>query len=218
MIKVFIADDESLIRDGLRAITEAETDIEVVGEAANGLQAVDEVARLAPDVALIDIRMPELDGLEATRRILALPDPPKVVVLTTFDVDEYVYAAITSGASGFLLKDSRRTEIVHAIRTVHTGDALVASAVTRRLVEQLCRPTSSTRDSALVAQLTTREREVLKLIGLGRSNTEIAAELFVGESTVKTHVSRVLNKLGARDRAQAVVLAYQSGLVTVGDV
>lgn len=217
MIRIVIVDDETLIRDGLRAITEAEGDIEVVGEAADGVGAISAAHELAPDVMLIDVRMPLIDGLEATRRILAAPEPPKIIVLTTFGLDEYVYSAITVGASGFLLKDSRRTEIVHAIRTVYTGDALIASAVTRNLVERLCRPAAPPRNASVLTRLTPRERDVLRLIGLGRSNAEIATALVIGESTVKTHVARVLTKLALRDRAQAVIAAYEAGLVVVGD-
>lgn len=217
MIRLVIADDEALIRDGLRAITETEPDIEVVGEARDGDEVVKLTAELTPDVALIDIRMPGVDGLQATRRVLAAPQPPKVIVLTTFDLNEYVYDAITAGASGFLLKDVRRSELIGAIRAVHSGGALIAPAITRRLVERYCRTRPEHPDrSARLAALTLREREVLQLIGLGRSNSEIAGQLFIAETTVKTHVARLLTKLGLRDRAQAVVIAYETGLVTPG--
>jgi DNA-binding NarL/FixJ family response regulator len=218
MIRLLIADDEALIRDGLRAIAETEHDIEVVGEARDGDEAVTLTAELKPDVALIDIRMPGVDGLQATRRILGAARPPKVIVLTTFDLNEYVYDAITAGASGFLLKDVRRVELIGAIRAVHSGGTLIAPAITRRLVERYCRTRPEDPDrTAPLAALTVREREVLQLVGLGRSNTEIAAQLFIAETTVKTHMARLLTKLGLRDRAQAVVIAYETGLVTPGD-
>jgi DNA-binding NarL/FixJ family response regulator len=214
MIRLLIADDEALIRDGLRAIAETERDIEVIGEAREGDEAVQLASQLRPDVVLIDIRMPGVDGLQATRRILAAPDAPKVIVLTTFDLNEYVYDAITAGASGFLLKDVRRAELIGAIRAVGSGGTLIAPAITRRLVERYCRADAAR--AAQLAALTAREREVLQLIGRGRSNNEISAQLFIAEATVKTHVARLLAKLGLRDRAQAVIVAYETSLVTPG--
>jgi DNA-binding NarL/FixJ family response regulator len=217
-IRVLIADDEAIVRDGLRAIVELETDIEVVAEAADGAEAVELGRTLRPDVALVDIRMPNVDGLEAARRLLALPDPPRVLVLTTFDRNEYVYEAMRAGASGFLLKDVRRGQLTDAIRQVVAGDTLIAPAITRRLIEEFCRRPSveQARRTDLV-ELTPRELEVLTLVGQGLSNSEIAATLVVAETTVKTHVARVLGKLGLRDRAQAVVVAYETGLVVPGD-
>lgn len=214
MIRLLIVDDEALIRDGLRAIAEAESDIEVVGEAGNGQEAIDVIAQTSPHVVLMDIRMPVLDGIAALRRIDSEQCAPRVIMLTTFGLDEYVYAAINAGASGFLLKDSHRHEIIHAIRTVASGDALIAPAITRALVQRLCRPNTGADRQSVLEPLTEREREVLTLIGLGYSNAEIARHLVIGESTVKTHVSRVLTKLALRDRAQAVVTAYRTGLVS----
>lgn len=214
MIRLLIVDDEALIRDGLRAIAEAESDIEVVGEAGNGQEAIDVSAQTSPHVVLMDIRMPVLDGIAALRRIDSEQCAPRVIMLTTFGLDEYVYAAINAGASGFLLKDSHRHEIIHAIRTVASGDALIAPAITRALVQRLCHPNTGADRQSVLEPLTEREREVLTLIGLGYSNAEIARHLVIGESTVKTHVSRVLTKLALRDRAQAVVTAYRTGLVS----
>ncbi|MGN6160360.1 MAG: response regulator [Marmoricola sp.] len=214
MIRLLIVDDEALIRDGLRAIAEVESDIEVVGEAGNGQDALHVIEETSPNVVLMDIRMPVLDGITAMREIGSTPNAPRVIMLTTFGLDEYVYDAINAGASGFLLKDSHRHEIIHAIRTVATGDALVAPAVTRALVQRLCRPVPETGRQSVLEPLTEREREVLMLLGGGYSNAEIARHLVIGESTVKTHVSRVLTKLGLRDRAQAVVIAYRTGLVS----
>jgi DNA-binding NarL/FixJ family response regulator len=220
MIRVLIADDQSLVRTGFRMILEAEEDIEVVGEAADGTQAVDSASRLAPDVILMDIRMPELDGIEATRRILSgLGDGegPKVVMLTTFDMNEYVYEALRVGASGFLLKDVPAEQLVAGIRVVAEGEALLAPSVTRRLLEEFARgrPTPEEPPAGL-SDLTPRELEVLTLMARGMSNAEIAEELVVSDTTVKTHVARVLMKLGIRDRIQAVVLAYESGLIQPG--
>ena len=217
MIRVLIADDEAIVRDGLRAIVELEPDLEVVAEGANGAEAVELAGRHSPDVALVDIRMPKVDGLEATRRLVALPAPPRVLVLTTFDHNEYVYEAMKSGASGFLLKDVRRGQLTDAIRKVVDGDVLVAPAITRRLIEEFCRRPSSddARRNELV-DLTPRELEVLTLVGQGLSNHEIAQTLVIAETTVKTHVARVLTKLNLRDRAQAVVVAYETGLVQPG--
>ena len=222
MIRILIADDQSLVRTGFRMILEAEEDIEVVGEAADGTQAVDSAARLAPDVILMDIRMPELDGIEATRRILAGTEPenggPRVVMLTTFDMNEYVYEALRAGASGFLLKDVPAEQLVAGIRVVADGEALLAPSVTRRLLEEFARsaPAAAAEPPPGLNELTPRELEVLTLMARGLSNAEIAAELVVSDTTVKTHVARVLMKLGLRDRIQAVVLAYETGLVQPG--
>lgn len=218
MIRVLLADDDPLVRDGLRAIAELEGDIRVVGEAADGAEAVIRTRQLVPDVVLMDIRMPRLDGIEATRRILATPPAPRVIVLTTFDRNEYVYQALKAGASGFLLKDVRRGELVRAIRDVMSGDTLLAPPITRRLVEQFCRTDSmSTDPGPNLESLTPRELEVLGLIGRGLTNGEIAQRLFLGETTVKTHVARIFDKLALRDRVQAVILAYEKGLVLPGD-
>jgi DNA-binding NarL/FixJ family response regulator len=216
-IRVLLADDEAIVRDGLRAIVELEDDLEVIAEAADGVEAVELARTLAPDVALVDIRMPNMDGLEATRRLVALPDPPRVLVLTTFDRNEYVYDAMKAGASGFLLKDVRRGQLTDAIRKAVAGDTLVAPAITRRLIEEFCRRPSAHRSRRMeLVDLTPRELEVLTLIGRGLSNGEIAAALVVAETTVKTHVARVLGKLDLRDRAQAVVVAYETGLIEPG--
>jgi len=216
-IRILIADDEAIVRDGLRAIVEHERDLEVVGEAADGEQAVAAARELEPDVALLDIQMPNVDGVEATRRLLALPRPPRVLILTTFDRNEYVYESMRAGASGFLLKDVRRGQLTDAIRTVVDGDTLVAPTITRRLIEEFCRRPSLTGGTPpTLADLTARELEVLQLVAGGLSNTEIAATLVVAETTVKTHVAHILGKLGLRDRAQAVVAAYETGLVEPG--
>jgi len=216
-IRVLIADDEAIVRDGLRAIVEHERDLEVVGEAADGAQAVAAARELEPDVALLDIQMPNLDGVEATRRLLALPRPPRVLILTTFDRNEYVYEAMRAGASGFLLKDVRRGQLTDAIRTVVDGEMLVAPTITRRLIEEFCRrPSSPGTTPHTLTDLTVRELEVLELVARGLSNTEIAATLVVAETTVKTHVAHILSKLDLRDRAQAVVIAYETGLVSPG--
>jgi DNA-binding NarL/FixJ family response regulator len=202
---------------GLRSMIEVEVDLEVCGDATDGAEVVSLVEQLRPDVVLMDIRMPRVDGIEATRRLLALSAPPKVLMLTTFDRNEYVYEAMKAGASGFLLKDARRTQLIAAIRTVATGDALVDSTITRRLIERFCRgPMPGTHSPAAVASLTERELEVLKLVAGGLSNAEIAESLVVSEATVKTHVTHILDKLELRDRVQAVVLAYESGLVEPG--
>jgi DNA-binding NarL/FixJ family response regulator len=217
VIRVLIADDEAIVRDGLRAIVELEPDLEVVAEAADGAQAVELANTQSPDVALVDIRMPNVDGLEATRRLIALPAPPRVLVLTTFDHNEYVYEAMKAGASGFLLKDVRRGQLTDAIRKVVDGDMLVAPAITRRLIEEFCRrPSSDEARRKELVDLTPRELEVFELVGRGLSNREIAQTLVVAETTVKTHVARVLSKLDLRDRAQAVVVAYETGLVRPG--
>jgi DNA-binding NarL/FixJ family response regulator len=217
-ISVLIVDDQALVRTGFRMILEAEADLEVVGEAADGLQAIDEARRLRPDVILMDVRMPELDGIEATRRLLENGgSDARVVMLTTFDMDEYVYDALRAGASGFLLKDVPPEHLVDGIRAVANGDALLAPSITRRLVEEFVRSAPpQTKPPAGLDQLTSREHEVLLLIARGMSNAEIAAELYVSETTVKTHVARVLMKLSLRDRVQAVVLAYEAGLVQPG--
>ena len=217
-ISVLIVDDQELVRTGFRMILEAESDIEVVGDAGNGLEAIDEARRLRPDVILMDVRMPELDGIEATRRLLENGGSgAKVVMLTTFDMDEYVYDALRAGASGFLLKDVPPEHLVDGIRAVANGDALLAPSITRRLVEEFVRSAPpQTRPPAGLDELTSREHEVLLLLARGMSNAEIAAELFVSETTVKTHVARVLMKLKLRDRVQAVVLAYEAGLVQPG--
>ncbi|GAC1574502.1 MAG: response regulator transcription factor [Candidatus Dormibacteria bacterium] len=217
MIRVLVADDEALVRDGLSAIAELEDDIEVVGEAANGKQAVVQNRALRPDVVLMDVRMPDMDGIEATRRILAEPQPPRVIVLTTFDRNEYVYEAMRAGASGFLLKDVRRGQLADAVRAVMRGDTLVAPAITRRLIEEFCRaPGRGTDSPRELSDLTAREVEVLDLVGRGLSNPEIGVRLSVAETTVKTHVARILSKLGVHDRAQAVIVAYETGLVRPG--
>jgi DNA-binding NarL/FixJ family response regulator len=215
-IRVLIADDQSLVRAGFRLVLENDAGIEVVGEASNGHQAVDSAARLRPDVVLMDIRMPELDGIAATRRITER-HPARVLVLTTYDLDEYVYDALQAGASGFLLKDTPPTQLIEGIRAVAEGEALLAPTVTRRLIEEFTRvgPTPRARPAEL-DELTPRELDVLRLLARGMSNAEIAAALVLGDTTVKTHVTHVLGKLGLRDRVQAVVLAYESGLVTPG--
>ncbi len=219
MIRVLIADDQTLVRDGFRMILDAQEDIEVVGEAADGLEVVTEARRLRPEVVLMDVRMPGRDGLEATRALLAELPETHVLILTTFDLNEYVYEAMKAGASGFLLKDVPRSQLVEGVRTVAAGDALLAPAITRRVIEQFVRrpPVSVRSLPALLEELTTRELEVFGLVARGRSNAEIAAALFVTEATVKTHVAHALAKLNLRDRVQAVVFAYESGLVEPGD-
>jgi DNA-binding NarL/FixJ family response regulator len=219
MIRVLLVDDQALIRAGFRMILDAEEDMEVVGECADGTQAVDSARRLSPDVVLMDIRMPEMDGIEATRLIAARDGEagPRVLMLTTFDLDEYVYDALRAGASGFLLKDVPAEELVSGIRVVAQGDALLAPSVTKRLIHEFSRG-AVTQQSAPpeLEELTPRELEVFQLMARGMSNAEIATELVVSETTVKTHVARVLMKLGVRDRVQAVVLAYESGVVAPG--
>ncbi|HEX6679510.1 MAG TPA: response regulator [Gaiellaceae bacterium] len=219
-VRILIVDDQALVRAGFRMILEAEKDIEVVGEASDGRDAAAEAERLKPDVVLMDVRMPEMDGIEATRRVLGEGDTDtKVVMLTTFDMDEYVYDALKAGASGFLLKDVPPEQLIAGIRSVASGDALLAPSVTRRVIEEfVSHPPSSLRAlPAKLEDLTARELEVLKLVARGLSNAEIAKELFVSETTVKTHVAHVLMKLDLRDRVQAVVLAYESGLVQPGE-
>jgi DNA-binding NarL/FixJ family response regulator len=213
VIRVLIADDQALVRTGFRVILEAEGDIEVVGEAENGAAAVREAALVTPDVVLMDIRMPELDGLAATELILRQPDPPTVVVLTTFDQNEYVYRALRAGAAGFLLKDAPSSRLIAAVRAAATGDSLIEPSITQRLVERFAEPAPVVGVPARLAGLTERELEVLRLIARGLSNAEIAEEMVVAESTVKTHVARILAKLDVRDRVQAVVVAYETGFV-----
>jgi DNA-binding NarL/FixJ family response regulator len=217
VIRVVIVDDQALVRGGFQMILSGQPDIDVVGVAENGAQAVRLVAELAPDVALMDVRMPVMDGLEATRRILATPSArTKVVMLTTFDLDEYVYSALVAGASGFLLKETRPEVLADAVRTIAGGEALLAPTVLRRLVDQHT-PAPRATDAGRLSGLTHRELEVLRLIGRGCTNTEISQTLSVAETTVKTHVTRIFRKLSLRDRAQAVVLAYETGLVKAGD-
>ena len=216
-IQVVVADDQGMVRSGFSVLLNAQPDIEVIGEAVNGQEAITMAASLQPDVILMDVRMPVLDGLQATREITGLPDPPKVLVLTTFDLDDYVYEALRAGASGFLLKDASARELADAVRLVAAGDALLAPGVTRRLIAEFARmgaPRSASRKD--LEGLTERESEVLALVARGMSNAEIAGHLVVAEQTVKTHVSRILMKLGLRDRTQAVVLAYETGLVHPG--
>jgi DNA-binding NarL/FixJ family response regulator len=217
MIRVLIADDQALVRGGFRMILDAQQDIEVVGEASDGREALARARELTPDVVLMDIRMPELDGLEATRRLLMGDGTCRVLILTTFDLDEYVYAAMKAGASGFLIKDVRPEQLADAVRVVTTGEALLAPVITRRLIEQfVSRPAPSPGAPQQLDELSERELEVLKLIARGQSNDEIAMELFVTRATVKTHVTHILTKLRLRDRVQAVVLAYECGLVQPG--
>jgi DNA-binding NarL/FixJ family response regulator len=212
-IRVLIADDQALVRSGFRLIVETRPDLEVVGEAENGEEALRLAGELEPDVILLDIRMPVLDGIEATRRIVASGNPARILVLTTFDLDEYVYAAIRAGASGFLLKDVRPLDLVDAIRLVAAGNALLGPTVTQRLLEQFADSEPSAETGAAIDGLTERESEILRLLARGLSNAEIAADLVVSETTVKTHVSSILRKLGVRDRVQAVIAAYDAGLV-----
>jgi DNA-binding NarL/FixJ family response regulator len=216
-VRILLVDDQALVRAGFRMILDAEDDIEVVGEASDGLEAVEAARRLTPDVVLMDVRMPNLDGIEATRRILGLDGDAKVLMLTTFDLDEYVYEALRAGASGFMLKDAPPEQLVQAIHVVAQGEALLAPSITRRVIEEFTkRPPQRDGPPLEIAELTAREVEVLQLIARGLSNAEIAKELFVSETTVKTHVARVLMKCNLRDRVQAVVLAYESGLVRRG--
>ncbi len=214
MIRLIVADDHAMIRDGLAAILDTEPDLDVVGTAADGAAALAAARELRPDVVLMDIRMPGMDGIEATREVVA-EGVARVLVLTTFDLDDYVYEAVRAGASGFLLKDAPRERLAEAVRAVARGDMLVDPVVTRRLIERFARP--SQPDAGRLAGLTARERDVLVEVGRGLTNSEIADRLFVGESTVKTHVSALLRKLGLRDRVQAVIVAYESGLISPGD-
>ena len=216
MIRVLIADDQELVRTGFRVILSAEPDIKVVGEAADGRKAIDAVRTLRPEIVVMDIRMPNLDGIEATRAIAAAPGAVRVLILTTFDLDQYVYEALRAGASGFLLKDAGADELLHAIRVVAAGDSLLAPSITRRLIEDYARRPPPREQPAALGELTPRELEVLRLVARGLSNADIAGELFVGDATIKTHVARIFTKLDLHDRAQAVVLAYESGLVQPG--
>lgn len=220
MIRILLADDQAMVRTGLRMILEAQSDLVVVGEAADGREAVEQTRRLRPDVVLMDVRMPGLDGLEATRRLAGagVEESPRVIVLTTFDVDEYVVEALRAGASGFLLKDAPADVLLDGIRAVASGDALLAPSVTRRLIDRFVAsyPRLDAQVEADLATLTDRERQVLTLMARGLSNDEIGERLYVGESTVKTHVSSILSKLHLRDRVQAVVLAYEAGIVRPG--
>ncbi|MDT9685766.1 response regulator transcription factor [Streptomyces sp. TRM76323] len=218
MIRVVLADDQTLVRAGFRSILADEADIEVVGEAADGEQAVALAWELRPDVVLMDIRMPGTDGLEATRRITGDPrlEGVRVVILTTFDVDDYVYGALRAGASGFLVKDTEPMELLHGVRVVARGDALIAPAVTRRLIAEFAGRGRQPDPSPRLNALTEREREVMGLVGAGLSNDEIARRLVLSPATAKTHVSRIMTKLGVRDRAQLVILAYESGMITPG--
>jgi DNA-binding NarL/FixJ family response regulator len=211
-IRVLVADDQSMVRAGFRMLLSGEDDIEVVAEASNGVEAVEKAARFDPTVVLMDIRMPELDGLEATRRILAADDRARILILTTFDLDEYVYEALRAGASGFVLKDDPPEQLLAAVRTVAGGDALLSPAVTRGVIRQFTRIPHRAAPPEL-AELTERERDVFRLIARGLSNGEIGRELYISDTTVKTHITHILQKLNVRDRVQAVVLAYETGLV-----
>jgi DNA-binding NarL/FixJ family response regulator len=216
-IRVFLVDDQQMVRAGFTMLVDSQPDLLVVGEAGDGAEALERLAVTRADVVLMDVRMPRMDGVEATRQLAARPDAPRVIVLTTFDLDEYAFAAIKAGAAAFLLKDAAPPDLLNAIRSVYAGDAVVAPSTTRRLLEHFAAtlpdPTSAAAEDQRLAGLTEREREVLVLIGRGLSNTELAAHLVVAEATVKTHVSRLLAKTGSRDRVQLVVLAYESGLV-----
>ncbi|QXG74499.1 response regulator transcription factor [Modestobacter sp. L9-4] len=225
-IRVVLVDDQQLVRAGFRMVIDSQPDLTVVGEAGDGAAAVELLRRTPADVVLMDVRMPGMDGIAATEQVTALPEPPRVVVLTTFDLDEYVVAAIGAGASGFLLKDAPPEEMLAAVRTVHSGDSVIAASSTRRLLQHVApilrgaggAADSAPADASALAELTPREKEVLVQMAYGASNTEIAAQLFVSEATVKTHVGRVLFKTGSRDRVQAVVLAYRTGLVAPADL
>ena len=218
--RCLIADDQAMVREGFAAVLASQADLVVVSQAASGADAVSQARQLKPDVIVMDVRMPVMDGLQATRQILdAGPDAhrPRVLIVTTFDLDDYVYEALRAGASGFLLKDATATELVHAVRVVAAGDALLAPSVTRRLISEFARrPRTNAPSPAALGALTPRETEVLRLIALGQSNAEISGTLFIAEQTTKTHIGRILAKLNLRDRAQAVVLAYETGLVTPG--
>jgi len=214
-LRVLIADDQSMVRAGFRMLLSGEADIEVVAEASNGLEAVEKATRFSPNVVLMDIRMPELDGLEATRRILAADPAARILILTTFDLDEYVYEALRAGASGFVLKDDPPEQLIAAVRTVAGGNALLSPAITKRVIEQFSRIPSPSPPAQL-GDLTERELDVFRLVARGLSNVEIGHELYISETTVKTHVTHILQKLDLRDRVQAVVLAYETGLFDAG--
>jgi DNA-binding NarL/FixJ family response regulator len=217
VIRVLIADDQTLLRGGVRAMLEAEADLEVVGEAADGAEAVEQALRTHPDVVLMDVHMPRLDGIEATRRLLAAGSRARILVVTTFDLDEYVFRALKAGAAGFLLKATSPGQLADAVRTVAAGESLLDPALTRRLVEHfLARPDFDEEAQQRLAAVTDRERHVLRSLARGLSNAEIGAELFLSEATVKSHVTRMLGKLGVRSRVQAVVLAYETGLIRPG--
>jgi DNA-binding NarL/FixJ family response regulator len=217
MIRVLVADDQVMVREGFGMILDAQEDIKVVGEAANGHEALRQARELEPDVVLMDIRMPNLDGLEATRRLLHAATQTRVLILTTFDLDEFVYEALKAGASGFLLKDAPRRELLHAVRVTAAGDELLDASITRRLIEQfMSRPSPGEGVPEKLSTLTERELEVLRLVARGLSNAEIATELYLSKATIKTHVASILRKLALRDRTQAVVLAYECGLVSPG--
>jgi DNA-binding NarL/FixJ family response regulator len=217
MIRVLVVDDQALVRSGFRAILETQPDIEVVGEASNGQQALAQARDRPVDVVLMDVRMPELDGIEATRQLMNTADPPRVLMLTTFDLDEHLYDAMKAGASGFLLKDVPREQLIDAVRVVSRGDTLLAPSITRRLIERfLRRPPPGAVAAPGLDALSDRELQVLRVLARGYSNDEIATELFLSPATVKTHVGHILDKLGLRDRVQAVVLAYESGFVELG--
>ncbi len=219
MIRVMLVDDQAMVRAGFRMIVESEPDITVVGEAADGRAAVELAGRCDPHVVLMDVRMPHMDGIEATALITAATAPPRVLILTTFDLDDYVYAALRAGASGFMLKDAPAEQLIEAVRVVARGDALLAPSVTRLLIEEVARRPAVDPSATLAGfdDLTERELDVMRLVAKGMSNAEIAEALYLGEATVKTHVGRILAKLDLRDRVQVVVVAYESGLVTPGD-
>jgi DNA-binding NarL/FixJ family response regulator len=213
MIRALLADDQELVREGLRMMLDAEPDISVVGEASTGRQVLARTTELDPDIVLMDIRMPDLDGIETTERLVRSGARARVLVLTTFDLDEYVYRAMRAGAGGFLLKDARREQLVEAVRIVLAGETILAPSITRRLVEDYCRRPPPAGSTASSAQLSERELEVVRELAVGRSNSEIAAAMFLGEATVKSHIARVLAKLGLRDRVQIVIYAYEHGIV-----
>ncbi len=217
MIRVLLVDDQQLVRSGFRMILDAAADMEVVGEASDGREAIKLVRLESPDVVLMDVQMPGMDGLAATAEITSLPDAPRVLILTTFERDDYVFTAIRKGASGFILKNAPPEQLLEAVQTVARGDALLAPSVTRRIVEELARRPAAPSAAGVLDKLTDRELEVLRELAGGLTNAEIAGKLFVGEATVKTHVSSILTKLGLRDRVQAVVFAYENGVVMAGD-
>jgi DNA-binding NarL/FixJ family response regulator len=221
VIRLLIVDDQAMVRSGFRMIVEAEADITVVGEAGDGIEALDAAKRCSPDVVLMDVRMPRMDGIEAARQLICnrTASSPRVLMLTTFDLDDYVYAALRAGVSGFMLKDAPAEQLIEAIRVVAAGEALLAPSITRRLIEEISSRPQRDPQATIpgLDQLTDRELEVLKLVAKGMSNAEIADQLYLGEATIKTHVGRMLMKLNVRDRVQAVVLAYESGLITPGD-